>query len=196
MSRLALAIIAITTACAPWVGAPDAERSTVRVMTWNIHAGQDLDRASNLERVAAFIDSVGADVVLLQEVDRNTARSQRVDQPAVLARLTGMHVEFARALDFDGGEYGIAILSRNVPVAVEVVPLEIVRAPELAERYYEPRTALHIALRFGDDTLHVVHTHVDQQPDPVVRPLQLIELMAYVADAGPPQSAGVPGGDA
>src|SRR5687768_10275588 len=88
------------------------ETASLRVMTYNIFAGNDLERRSNLERIGALIDSLDIDIVLLQEVDRNTVRSGRVNQPAVLAQKTGMHVVFGRSMDFGGGEFGNAILSR------------------------------------------------------------------------------------
>ena len=55
----------------------------------------------NLERVAQLIRETSADVVLLQEVDKGTRRSGGVDQPAVLSRLTGLHVAFGRRLAVD-----------------------------------------------------------------------------------------------
>ncbi|MBN9523596.1 endonuclease/exonuclease/phosphatase family protein, partial [bacterium] len=39
-------------------------------------------------------------------------RSGKVDQAAELARLTGLHAEFGKAIDLQGGGYGLAILSR------------------------------------------------------------------------------------
>ena len=60
----------------------------------------------------------------LQELDVNAHRSGRVDQPAELARLTGMHATFAKAIDLPtGGEYGVAVLSREKPLSVVRKPL-------------------------------------------------------------------------
>jgi endonuclease/exonuclease/phosphatase family metal-dependent hydrolase len=78
------------------------------------------------------------DLVTLQEVDRGARRTGRVDQAAELARLTGMAPAFGAFMDYDGGEYGMAILSRW-PV-VEVVNE---RLPDGAE----PRTALRVRVR-------------------------------------------------
>lgn len=67
----------------------------------------------NLNRLAAWIRQGGADVVCLQEVDCGAARSERVDMPAYLAGRTGLtHHYFIKIRDFQGGEYGTAILSR------------------------------------------------------------------------------------
>lgn len=67
----------------------------------------------NLSSIAHHIEQSGADVVCLQEVDRGAARSDRVDMPAYLAEHTEMkHHYFIKIRDFQGGEYGTAILSR------------------------------------------------------------------------------------
>jgi hypothetical protein len=44
-------------------------------------------------------------------VDNKTTRHP-LDEPARLAELTGMHVFFGKMRDFEGGDYGIAILSK------------------------------------------------------------------------------------
>lgn len=87
------------------------------VLTYNIQIGMGIDKKTDLERTAAVISAVRPDIVALQEVDRKARRSGGVDQAAELARLTGMHVVFGKAsvregIDEDGGDYGLAILSR------------------------------------------------------------------------------------
>ncbi len=67
----------------------------------------------NLVRLADCINQSGADVVSLQEVDKGAARSDRVDMTAALADMTELkHHYFIKIRDFQGGEYGTAILSR------------------------------------------------------------------------------------
>jgi endonuclease/exonuclease/phosphatase family metal-dependent hydrolase len=59
------------------------------------------------------IKQQGADIVALQEVDVYTARSgASLNEATELARLTGMTAYFAKAINYGGGEYGVAILSR------------------------------------------------------------------------------------
>ena len=84
----------------------------VRILSYNIHAGVGEDEQLDLGRIADVIIQSNADLVALQEVDRGVERSNGVDQPAVLARLTGMHYAFEKLIDFQGGEYGNAVLSR------------------------------------------------------------------------------------
>ena len=80
----------------------------IRVASFNIAAG----KVSDMTAIAKAIRAMNVDVVALQEVDKLTARSGRVDQAAELAKLTGMQAVFGRAIDFDGGEYGLAFLSK------------------------------------------------------------------------------------
>ncbi|CAN5859293.1 endonuclease/exonuclease/phosphatase family protein [soil metagenome] len=168
---------------------------TVRVVTWNIFGGNDLERRSNLERVAAVIDTLHADIVLLQEVDRLTARSGRVDQAAVLAAATGFHVVFGKSIDHGGGEYGNAILSRWPVQTSRIVPLDSLLPPELAAGVQEARTLLHIVVETPAGPLHVGNTHLDHRATSPLRQPQALALLAYLADAVPPGAAMVLGGD-
>lgn len=90
--------------------AMQAER--LRVLTYNIHHGEGNDGKFDYERLAGKIAELRPDVAMLQEVDRRTKRADGVDQAARLAELTGMKFVFGRAMPYDGGEYGLAILSR------------------------------------------------------------------------------------
>ncbi|MBO5758132.1 MAG: endonuclease/exonuclease/phosphatase family protein [Clostridia bacterium] len=67
----------------------------------------------NLELLSQSIAAVSADAVCLQEVDKGASRSEGVDMTAKLAHLSGYaYYYFIKIRDFQGGEYGTAILSR------------------------------------------------------------------------------------
>lgn len=67
----------------------------------------------DIDAVAAVINKANPDVVLLQEVDRNTTRSGKVDQTAELAKKTDMKFSYyGKSLDYQNGEVGCCILSR------------------------------------------------------------------------------------
>jgi endonuclease/exonuclease/phosphatase family metal-dependent hydrolase len=53
---------------------------TLKVMSYNIHIGQDVSNKDQLQQMAKFIKSSGADMVGLQEVDSVCNRSGRIDQ--------------------------------------------------------------------------------------------------------------------
>ena len=92
--------------------APHTFAKTIRVMTYNIHVGVGMDKKLDLPRIAEVIKRERADLVGLQEVDRGVERTQRIDEIAELARLTKMDYAFAFNLKYQGGQYGVAILSR------------------------------------------------------------------------------------
>lgn len=83
---------------------------SVRIMTYNIHHGTD----SNLESIAKVITAHNPDIVGLQEVDKNVARSGNVDQTKQLSDLTKLpHYSFQDAIKLgSNGLYGVALLSR------------------------------------------------------------------------------------
>lgn len=88
---------------------------SIRVLAYNIKHGRGNDGKIDLERAAQVIRRLNPDIVALQEIDVNVARSGKIDEPAELSRLTGLpHHAFGSFFDYQGGQYGMAILSRNV----------------------------------------------------------------------------------
>lgn len=180
--RALLLLPLLLTACAtPRASSGPAPRE-LRVLVYNVHAGKDAAGVDNLERVAALVRETRADVALLQELDVGTRRSGGVDQPAVLARGTGMHVAFGRTLDFQGGQYGIGVLSRW-PVASHAVRALPVEPPQARSGgSYEPRGALHARIAAPWGALHVVNTHLDASRDDGWR-RQEIRTVVALADS-------------
>ena len=103
----------------------------LRVATFNVHHCEGVDGRLDIERVANVIENTRADLIALQELDRGMARSERVDQPQELERLTGLSVTFHPTLERGGGQYGIAIAARSGG------PFRFVSLPRLADE--EPR---------------------------------------------------------
>lgn len=94
---------------------PAKKTKNIKVMTYNIHhcnppsAGDKIDVAA----IAKVITNEKPDFVALQEVDVNTERSGKgLNQARELARLTGMNFFFSKAIDHQGGDYGVAVLSK------------------------------------------------------------------------------------
>ena len=77
-----------------------------------------------VRRTATLISSVAPDFVCLQEVDDKTTRSNGIDETARIAELTGMHGVFGKARDYQGGGYGVAILSKDEPLSVTTRTVE------------------------------------------------------------------------
>ncbi len=98
---------------------------SLKIMSWNIRAGLGMDNVRDIARAAAVIKSVEADVVALQEIDRFTKRANGVDQLAELEKGTGLVGTWCKAIDFEGGEYGVALLSREAPLRVQRIKLPL-----------------------------------------------------------------------
>lgn len=92
----------------------DKGNDSLKVMTYNIHHANPpaQEGVIDLQAIADVIKSQSPDLVALQELDVLTPRSGNVDQVKKLAELTGMYAFFSKGIDYDGGEYGVAILSK------------------------------------------------------------------------------------
>ena len=171
----------------PAAGQRAPETPPLRVLVYNIHAGKDASGTPNLARVAEVVRASRADVVLLQEVDRETERSGREDQLATLEKLTDLHGAFGRTLPYPGGQYGIAVLSRWPIEADSLHLLPIARPPADTARAPEPRGALHASVRTPGGRVHLVSTHLDASRGDTYRLQQIagvIELAKTLRDSG------------
>lgn len=157
--------------------APVDDDAEVRVLVLNLHAGVDAEGRDNLERTAELVRRTRADVVLLQEVDRGTERSGGVDQAEALSRTTGFEAVFGRTLDFQGGEYGLALLSRWPIRDHALVPLPVERPRPAEGVELEPRGVLRATLETPHGPLHVLNTHLDHLPDDGARREQLAGVL-------------------
>jgi len=92
-------------------------------MSYNVHHGEGTDGRVDPERIAGIIRSANPDLVALQEVDRETQRTGKVDQAVEYARLTGLFGWYGAAMPYQGGEYGQALLSRWPLVSPRVIRL-------------------------------------------------------------------------
>lgn len=109
--------------CTLMPAACTTQTTAVKFMSYNIRNGRGADDVQDLGRIAEVIGRVAPDVVALQEVDSVTGRMNGRFIPEELGRMTGMHARFCRAIDYDGGAYGVGLLSRDEPLAVRRIPL-------------------------------------------------------------------------
>jgi endonuclease/exonuclease/phosphatase family metal-dependent hydrolase len=138
----------------------------LKVATYNMAAA----RVGKLSEVAKAVRSLGAELVALNEVDVNTGRSGHVDQVSELARLTGMHGVFGKAIDFDGGQYGVAVLSEY--------PVEKKQVFKLPSGDGEQRVLLMVQVHKPGlaEPLLFMTTHLDWQEDPALRQQQIRKI--------------------
>lgn len=129
-----------------------------RVMTYNIHHGEGLDRKVDLLRIAELIKREKADIVALQEVDKGTQRTARRDFPEELAALTGMTAVFSNNFAFEGGEYGNAVLTRFSVKRWTNLHYHMLRVGE-------QRGILQLVLDVRGREIVFMNTHIDYRPD-------------------------------
>jgi len=146
------------------------------VMTFNIVHGNPPSKPGSIEpqAVAKTINDHKPDLVALQEVDVNTKRSGTgLNEAEFIAAKTGMHFYFAKAIDFQGGEYGVAILSK-FPFSRQ----QVYHLPTVEGTGGEPRilavTEISIA---GHGSISFACTHLDAQERDTNR---LVQIKAIV----------------
>ena len=162
--RLLLAVLLFASMALSFVGESNAESSraataikkTIRVMTFNIHVGVGMDKQLDLQRIAEVINREQPDLVGLQEVDRGVTRTEGKDEIAELAKLTRMDFSFAPNLDFQGGQYGVAILSRFLIQKADHQKYQ-------NKRETERRGMLRVEVEVEGRTVNFVTTHLDYQ---------------------------------
>ena len=92
------------------------EDRRLRILSFNIRNTMGMDGQRDLARTASVIRRQRPDVVAVQEVDSITGRSDGRYVLGDLAAEVLMYPTYAAAIDFDGGKYGIGILSREKPL--------------------------------------------------------------------------------
>lgn len=91
-----------------------AKPKVIKIMTYNIRHGAPIHKPNEdvqIESIAAVINKQKPDLVALQEVDSITRRAP-LDEAKKLGALTGMHYYFSKTINYQGGAYGDAILSK------------------------------------------------------------------------------------
>jgi endonuclease/exonuclease/phosphatase family metal-dependent hydrolase len=159
-----------------FVGCASAQSNKLTILTYNIHHGAGTDGKYDLGRVAEVIKTSGADLVALQEVDKDTKRT-KTDQPAELERLTGLHAVFGKAMNHDGGEYGDLILSRFPVTSKEVHAL-----PYKEGGKREPRCLVIAHVQTPAGEVVFASTHLDHTGAENDRLDQVKEIVAKLKD--------------
>jgi endonuclease/exonuclease/phosphatase family metal-dependent hydrolase len=151
--------------------------SLVRVMSYNVHHCNPPGKPGviDIDAIADVINNAKPDLVGLQEIDVNTGRSGKgVNQAEALAAKTGMHFVFGKAIDYDGGEYGVAILSKFPLSDVQIIPLSSVKGIT-----GEPRVLLTTKIKLASGTIiRFANTHLDAISDPAIRLQQIKDINA------------------
>ena len=146
---------------------------TLRVATWNIHAGIGADLRYDARRIVDVLKEMAADVVALQEVASQEAHADFLHE---LERETGYHVVAGLLRQRHGSDFGNAILSRY--------PVRTISHLDLAVGHYEPRGALDVCIDLGlHPLLRVIATHLGLRPHE--RREQVRRILAKVERGAP-----------
>lgn len=131
---------------------------SLRIMSYNVHNALGMDGKRDYKRIADIISASNPDIVALQELDSMTHRNNNIDALERIARGINMNYIFGSAIDYDGGKYGIGIISKEKPLNVRRVPLpgrEEVRVLLIAEYEKYIFLATHLSLTSDDQKTSV-----------------------------------------
>ncbi|MFT7680100.1 MAG: endonuclease/exonuclease/phosphatase family metal-dependent hydrolase [Planctomycetota bacterium] len=161
-------LLLLLAACQVGQGTP---ASPLRILAYNIRHGAGMDDKLDLERAAQLIRSHDPDIVTLQEIDNSCTRTGGVDQAAWLGEACGLHSAFGAFMPYQGGEYGMAVLSRY-----PILKVHNLRLPDGSE----PRIALGIEVLTPQGPVTVVSIHLYRTE--AERLAQAETLMDYYRD--------------
>lgn len=148
----------------------------LRVATFNVHHGADENDVYDIDRLAAEIEALNADLIGLQEVDRCFGeRSRNEDGLARLAEILGMEAIFSASLPEPGSDtgYGIAILGRTALLDVARVVLPVAEG-------LEPRSMLTCVAETAAGRVTFACTHLSYE-DEASRTRQVEAVMDVLA---------------
>lgn len=153
----------------------------LRVVTWNIHFGENIDAAAH--ELGSITALRSADIILLQEMDAAGS--------AALADAIGADHVFASAAHHrrSGRPFGNAVLTPHPITASAEVML-----PHTARFQGQPRSGMRASVTLGDHTISVYSVHTEIPTLPLRRRIEQFDrIAADVADRGAPLS--IVGGD-
>lgn len=148
----------------------DAQQSKLRlkVISYNVHRCNPPSKVKSntieVEAVVAVLKKQNADFIFLQEIDSATQRSgNTLNQAEAIAKELGLYWVFGKAIDLQGGGYGVAILSKY-PLRDKKVFL----LPKSAAKNDEQRVLLTVAVTLTDGKeIKLACTHLDHLNDSV-----------------------------
>ena len=99
------------------------DKNVIKILTYNVRNCRGLDNKTDYQRIADIINKIDPDVVALQEIDSSTLRSGKIVVLSELAIRTNLYATFGASISYQGGKYGIGILSKEKPARWESTAL-------------------------------------------------------------------------
>lgn len=137
------------------------------VVAYNIGAS----RVSSPEEIGKALKTINADFIALAEVDIKTKRSENKDQLDIISKETGMYSAFGKAIDFQGGEFGPALLSRYPIKNVQNFLL-----PVPGDGRQHVLIVAEVEIPNFSEPIYFMSVHLDYKEDPEVRMKQVREI--------------------
>jgi len=98
-------------------------RNSYSIMSYNVRNCKGLDNVTNIPRIAEIITRHTPDFVALQELDSMTTRYNQKYVLEEIANAVAMNYIYAPAINYDGGKYGIGLLSKEKAISAIQIPL-------------------------------------------------------------------------
>ncbi len=153
---------------------------SLRVMAYNIHHANPPSRPDSID-IPAIVRTIKAqnpDLVALQEIDSDTQRSGPGNQAELIAESLGMKVFFGKSINYGGGDYGVAILSK-FPISEGTVH----RLPTKTGTDGEKRVLATVKVALPDNRyIRFGSTHLDSQKEDTNRILQIKEILQITSE--------------
>lgn len=126
----------------------------IKLVSWNLHRCIGHDGQQSVERCAAVLQEINADLIVLQEVE--SCPGHEFDALNHLAQATQCTALAGNTMKLGDSDYGNAVLTR--------LPYQDVRSHDLSVTGREPRKAMDVSFLLGGIRLQLVATHLGLRP--------------------------------
>lgn len=141
--------------------------STIRIASYNIAAGKKPD----LQAINSQMDNLGIDIAGLQEIDVNNSRNNFDMLERIASYKTYPYTMFQKAIDFNGGYYGIGVVSS--------MPIEETSGASYEAAIGENRVWQRTLVEKDGKQIALYNTHLSYE-NTEIRKAQMLELIEAV----------------
>ena len=99
------------------------KKNELVIATYNVRNCKGMDDKTDYQRVSEIITTINPQLIAIQELDSVTQRSGGIFVLQELAMRTKMYPVYGASIKYQGGKYGIGVLSKEKPVGHRSVAL-------------------------------------------------------------------------